>query len=146
MVAEDVSVESCQTETYGGTCKYDLTRIEDTMTADGLNGILPAVKYRVPAKHLRTDGCSAVFILPAPFAGYMKLAGVSERSMLRDADLNELGRATSMEVIQDVTTIHVELAPGCSVPNVQFLASFKINRKRSATPYYLLQSVLPETR
>lgn len=38
------------------------------MTDDGLNGILPAVKYRVPTKHLRTSGSTAVFVaLPQGF-------------------------------------------------------------------------------
>lgn len=116
------------------------------MTDDGLNGILPAVKYRVPAKHLHTRGSTAVFVLPVQFAEYMRLAGVSQKSALRDADLEELGRATRLEVIQDVTTIYVELAQGRSVPSVQLQASFKINRKPSAPAYYLLQSIYPETR
>lgn len=50
------------------------------MTVESLNGILPAVKYRVPAKHVRTQGTTAVFVLPSQFAGYMKLAGVTEGS------------------------------------------------------------------
>ena len=115
------------------------------MTTDSLNGILPAMKYRVPAKHLHTRGTTAVFVLPAQFAGYMKLAGVSQRSALRDGDLAEIGKVTHLEVIQDVTTIHVELAPGCSVPVVQLQANFKINRTPGATTY-LLQSIYPPTR
>lgn len=75
----------------------------------------------------------------------MKQAGVRSSSALRDADLNEIGKVTRFEVIQDVTTIHVELAPGRSVPGVQLQASFKINKKRSADAYYLLQSIYPET-
>lgn len=116
------------------------------MTDDGLNGILPAVKYRVPTKHISTIGSTAVFVLPSQFAGYMRLAGVSQRSALRDAALNEVGKATSLEVIQDVTTIYVELAPGCSVPDGHLQTSFKINRKPSAPAYYLLQSIYPEMR
>lgn len=115
------------------------------MTDDGLNGILPAVKYRVPARHVRTHGNVAVFVLPAQFASYMKQASVRSSPALRDADLNEIGKVTRFEVIQDVTTIHVELAPGRSVPGVQLQASFKINKKRSADAYYLLQSIYPET-
>ncbi|MDP9905591.1 hypothetical protein [Arthrobacter bambusae] len=116
------------------------------MTVEELNGILPAVKYRVPAKHVRTQETTAVFALPSQFAGYMKLAGVSQGSKLRDADLNEIGQATRLEVIADVTTIQVELSPGCTVPDVQLQASFKINRKKtSAAPYYLLKGIYPET-
>lgn len=116
------------------------------MTDDGLNGILPAVKYRVPTKHISTIGSTAVFVLPSQFAGYMRLAGVSQRSALRDAALNEVGKATSLEVIQDVTTIYVELAPGCSVPDGHLQTSFKISRGRSAPAYYVLQSIYPEMR
>lgn len=116
------------------------------MTDDGLNGILPAVKYRVPTKHLRTSGSAAVFVLPSQFAGYMRLAGVGPRSALRSADLEEIGKATRLEVIHDVTTIHVELVPGKSVPDGHLQTSFKINRKRGAEFYYLLQSIYPEAR
>lgn len=69
------------------------------MATDGLNGILPAVKCRVPTKHIRTIGTTAVFVLPAQFAGYMKLAGAGPGSILRDAALNELGKATDLQVI-----------------------------------------------
>jgi hypothetical protein len=116
------------------------------VTVDSLNGILPAVKYRVPARHVRTHGQVAVFVLPAQFAGYMRLAGISPKSALRDADLKEIGKVSSLKVIQDVTTIHVELTPGRAVPSVQLQASFKINRKPSAAAYYLLQSIYPEMR
>jgi hypothetical protein len=114
--------------------------------SDGLNGILPAVKYRVPTKHLHTRGSTAVFVLPAQFADYMKLAGVGPRSTLRDAALNEIGKAVSLEVIHDVTTIHVELEPGQSVPAGHLQTSFKISRGRSAPTYYVLQSIYPEMR
>lgn len=116
------------------------------MTVDGLSGILPAVKYRVPTKHLRTSGSTAVFVLPALFAEYMRLAGVGQNSTLRDAGLNEIGKATRLEVIHDVTTIYVELAPGRSVPDGHLQTSFKINRKPSAPAYYVLQSIYPEMR
>ena len=116
------------------------------MTDDGLNGILPAVKYRLPSKHLRTSGSTAVFVLPSQFAGHMRLAGVGQRSALRDAGLNEIGKATRLEVIQDVTTIEVELAPGCSIPDGHLQTSFKISGGRSAPAYYVPQSIYPEMR
>ncbi|WP_175417159.1 hypothetical protein [Arthrobacter sp. 24S4-2] len=47
------------------------------MTDDGLNGILPAMKYRVPATHERTHGTSAVFVLPTQFAAYMRQAPIT---------------------------------------------------------------------
>ncbi|MFJ5696626.1 hypothetical protein [Arthrobacter sp. NPDC093139] len=123
-----------------------MTAKRTKMTDDGLNGILPAVKYRVPTKHVRTIGTTAVFVLPAQFAGYMRLAGVSQKSALRDAALNEVGKATGLQVIRDVTTIYVDLAPGCSVPDGHLQTSFKINRGRSAPAYYILQSIYPEMR
>jgi hypothetical protein len=116
------------------------------MTTDELNGILPAVKYRVPTKHVNTIGNTAVFVLPAQFAGYMKLAGVGPRSALRDAALNEVGKATDLQVIQDVATIYVELAPGCSVPDGHLQTSFKISRGKNSPAYYVLQSIFPEMR
>lgn len=76
----------------------------------------------------------------------MKLAGVGQRSALRDAALNELGKATDLQVIQDVTTIYVELAPGCSVPDEHLQTSFKISRGKTASAYYVLQSIYPEMR
>lgn len=116
------------------------------MTAEELNGILPAVKYRVPTKHVDTIGNTAVFVLPAQFAGYMRLAGVGPGSALRDAALNELGKATGLQVIQDVTTIYVDLAPGCSVPAGHLQTSFKISRGKKTSAYYVLQSIYPEMR
>lgn len=115
------------------------------MTVDGLNGILPAVKYRVPARHVRTHGNVAVFVLPTQFAAYMRLAGISPKSALRDADLKEIGKVISFKVVQDVTTIHVELTARRPVPSGKLQASFKISRK-STDAYYLLQSIYPETR
>lgn len=70
----------------------------------------------VLARHVRSHGNVAVFLLPAQFAGYMRQAGVRPNSALREADLNEFGKATRLEVIQDVTTIQGEPAPGRSVP------------------------------
>lgn len=52
-----------------GVRQQDPATKRTTMTVDGLNGILPAVKYRVPARHVRTHGNVAVFVLPAQFAG-----------------------------------------------------------------------------
>ena len=116
----------------------------NVMTTEGLSGILPAVKYRVPTKHLRASGSTAVFVLPAQFAGYMRLAGVGPRSALRNSDLEAIGQATRLEVIQGVPTISVELDAGQTVPDTQLQSSFKINRKPGAEFYYLLQSITAE--
>lgn len=115
------------------------------MTDDGLNGILPAVKYRVPARHVRTHGNEAVFVLPQQFAEYMRQAGLTPSSALLDARLKELGKVTRLVVIQDVPTIHVQLTAGRPVPSVKLQARFKINRKPGASSYYLLSSIYPET-
>ncbi|TPV50069.1 hypothetical protein FJ661_12230 [Pseudarthrobacter phenanthrenivorans] len=116
------------------------------MTTDDLNGILPAVKYRVPARLERIHGTQTVFVLPEQFAAYMRQAGITPNSALLDSRQKEIGKVTRLAVIGDVTTIHVQLTPGRPVPSGPLQARFKINRKPGASSYYVLSSIYPEVQ